>query len=233
MFSRNTLKAFAFLLMAIDHIGLILFPKLPVLRIVGRLSFPIFAYLLADGVSRTKNVRKMLRRLLFFAVVSQIPYSMAVYGYFTLSRLNIFFTLFMGAMACVPFQNAGQILTFIIIALLPNDYGCYGALLIVGFFVLIRSDWFLRQKAAIQKLQIFVLLLTLTVPYVIITGEGLQIFAIFAALLPPCSFKQGQPWGKWAYTIYPLHFLVLWAFTGFRTIAPCAHLAGLLTQMRH
>ena len=53
--SASTLKIIACILMVIDHVGVILLPHLLILRVIGRLSYPIFAYLLAEGCRYTRN----------------------------------------------------------------------------------------------------------------------------------------------------------------------------------
>ena len=58
--SNNTLKIIAMLSMLIDHIGLMIFPQYKFLRIIGRISFPIFAYMIAEGSLYTKNRKKDL-----------------------------------------------------------------------------------------------------------------------------------------------------------------------------
>ena len=55
LLSNNMLKIIAAIFMVCDHVGVILFPKIEFLRIIGRLSFPIFAYLIAEGAKHTKN----------------------------------------------------------------------------------------------------------------------------------------------------------------------------------
>ena len=44
------------------------------LTCVGRLAFPIFAFMIVEGYFHTKNLKKYVLRLLFFAVISEIPY---------------------------------------------------------------------------------------------------------------------------------------------------------------
>jgi hypothetical protein len=58
----------------VDHIGYILFPRVLWLRIVGRLAMPIFAYMIAEGCRHTKNRRKYLLTMVFFAAVCQVVY---------------------------------------------------------------------------------------------------------------------------------------------------------------
>ena len=52
------LKLIAIISMLIDHIGAILFPSSEVLRIIGRLAFPIFAFIIVEGYFHTKNLKK-------------------------------------------------------------------------------------------------------------------------------------------------------------------------------
>ena len=53
--SGNALKLLAALFMTIDHVGVLLLPHVIVLRILGRLALPIFAYMIAEGCRYTRN----------------------------------------------------------------------------------------------------------------------------------------------------------------------------------
>ena len=64
----NQLKLFALLAMTCDHIGVQLFPRLLILRIIGRLALPIFAYMIAQGCRYTKNKKKYLMTIAAVAV---------------------------------------------------------------------------------------------------------------------------------------------------------------------
>ena len=56
--SGNQLKIIAAISMTVDHLGFILFPSLIILRIIGRIAFPIFAYMIAEGCRYTKNEKR-------------------------------------------------------------------------------------------------------------------------------------------------------------------------------
>lgn len=73
------LKLIAAILMLIDHIGATLLPSYFILRIIGRLSFPIFAYIVAKGAKRTKDLDIYISRIIIFALASQIPF--VYFGY--------------------------------------------------------------------------------------------------------------------------------------------------------
>lgn len=131
---RNVLKLIALLTMAIDHIGAILYPNIIVLRIIGRISFPIFAYLLALGYKSTHNVKKYLRRLLLFGLLSEVPYILA----FNSDNLNIFFTLALGLMTIMLYEKKEYlyiIIVFYFAIFAHVDYGIYGVLVIFFMYV--------------------------------------------------------------------------------------------------
>ena len=95
--SNNALKIIAAVLMVCDHVGLLLFPKIEILRIIGRLAFPIFAYLIAEGAKHTKNRLRYLLTMAGFATAIQVGYyifnqslEMSVLVTFTLSLISIF-----------------------------------------------------------------------------------------------------------------------------------------------
>ena len=75
--SGNALKIIAALSMLIDHIGLIFFPHSATLRIIGRLSFPIFAYMIAEGCEYTRNKLKYFLSVFLLGAVCQAVYYIA------------------------------------------------------------------------------------------------------------------------------------------------------------
>lgn len=64
----------AMLTMLVDHLGMLFFPEIDLFRSIGRIAFPIFAWRLAMGFKYTKDRRAYFKRLLFFALISQLPY---------------------------------------------------------------------------------------------------------------------------------------------------------------
>ncbi|HWT75730.1 MAG TPA: TraX family protein [Mobilitalea sp.] len=83
--STFTLKMIAIIAMLIDHIGAIFIspsahPELYVLfRGIGRLAFPIFVFMVVEGYYHTRDVKKYLKRLGIFALISEIPFDLAFY----------------------------------------------------------------------------------------------------------------------------------------------------------
>ena len=72
--SNNALKILACIAMVIDHVGLLFFPYEMIFRKIGRLSFPIFAFLLAEGCKYTKNKPKHFLTLFGLTVICQVGY---------------------------------------------------------------------------------------------------------------------------------------------------------------
>ena len=74
----NQLKLIALVSMTCDHVGVQLFPKVLLLRIIGRLALPIFAYMIAEGCRYTRNRKKYLLRMASLAAVCQVVYFFAM-----------------------------------------------------------------------------------------------------------------------------------------------------------
>ena len=94
--SQEGLKLIACVTMLIDHIGAVFFPYAIGLRIIGRISFPIYCFLLAEGVHHTRSPLKYGLRLLLVAVISELPYDFLFYGRFTWLRNSVMVTLLLG-----------------------------------------------------------------------------------------------------------------------------------------
>lgn len=202
----DTLKFIALLTMLIDHIGYLLFPQFFIFRIIGRISFPIFAYLIAIGAKRTSNIKRYSLRLLGFALISQIPYNLFTQNLlFSFHAPNIFFTLLAGLLLILCFQKRDMLSLFIALTILicvgwlDLSYSYYGILLILSFYVF-EGDTLKTLGAVMVS----------TLQYFLQTGNPHQIYAFmslpFIFWLPPLGIKIP----KWiAYAFYPVHLLIL------------------------
>ena len=72
------LKLVAMLAMFCDHAGKMLFPQYRIMRIIGRLAFPIYAYCLAVGCVYTRNPLSYLKRIVLLALISQPLYAVSL-----------------------------------------------------------------------------------------------------------------------------------------------------------
>jgi hypothetical protein len=140
---RELLKWIAIITMTVDHVGTILYPEFTVLRLVGRLSFPLFAYLLMLGMETTRNIRNYFIRLFVFAFISQVPFFLALdSGPF--DSLNIFFTLSAGLLFIYFFKKGSVFVVVPMLAsvVLPFDYGIYGIAVIGCMYILKENTKF-------------------------------------------------------------------------------------------
>ena len=139
--SYSTLKLIALITMVIDHIGISY--DLELFRIIGRLSFPIYAFLIVNGFNYSKNIKRYLIRLLVFAVISEIPFQLFKYNHINLTFSNVFVTLSLGLIAIMFLKRyKNKIKKYLIVLLicicaelLGSDYGFRGVLLVVIFYL--------------------------------------------------------------------------------------------------
>lgn len=198
--------------MLVDHIGLLFFSEDPLFRIIGRMSFPLFAFLIAEGYGKTSNLRSYLFRLLSFAVISQLAY--VPFNYVlgdTLADLNIFFTLSAGLIAIIlwnrfslPVSLSALVLICALAEVASFDYGAYGVVTVfasrlvltnrtLGIAVLLllpEAITLLRLAWGVLSLQFFAVV---SVPFVALYN-GKRGFSLPRALL---------------YWFYPVHLLIL------------------------
>ena len=142
-FGRELLKWIAIITMTVDHVGAILYPEFTVLRLIGRLSFPLFAYLLILGMENTRNIRNYFVRLFIFALISQVPFFLAL-GYGPFDLLNIFFTLSFGLLFIHFFKKSSVFALVPLFAsfVLPFDYSIYGIAVIGCMYILKENTKF-------------------------------------------------------------------------------------------
>lgn len=100
------LKLLAMIAMTLDHIGCIFFPRLPLLRMIGRLAMPILCFFIGEGLRHTRNPQKYLLRLVGFALISELPFDLAFYGRVNWASQNVYFTLALGLMALRLLQSS-------------------------------------------------------------------------------------------------------------------------------
>jgi len=144
------IKLIAILTMIIDHIGLFFFPDIVAFRLIGRISFPLFAWLIANGAYHTKNSDLYLKRLFILACISQIPFTVAnvLIGHH-LWFFNVVFTLSLGLAAIIFINKTKDDLAKILIIssavgvayIFNTDYSFVGVLSIICFYYFYKSPW--------------------------------------------------------------------------------------------
>ncbi|MBK5241717.1 TraX family protein [Clostridium sp.] len=235
--TTSMLKVIAALLMLIDHTGAVIFSDAIILRLIGRLSFPIFAYLIVVGYTKTKSFSKYLTRLIVFAGLSQIPFSLAFgerssifsfsdfYSFFVGGsdpHLNVFFTLALGLLAIRIWDKKeselGRFIAVLSLALiaevLHTDYSMYGIAMILAFYIY-RDN---KIKTVISQTIVYIIfdasqILFYVYKFPSITLEIAWFSQALSLLALIFIFKYNHTKGKdlkyFFYAFYPLHLLVL------------------------
>ena len=233
-FPASALKWFAVLIMLVDHIGACLLEVFvlnyygvsplagridnlyfwlsldSVLRGIGRAAFPIFCFLLVEGAVHTRSPRKYLLRLASFALISEIPFDLALHNQpFYWGTQNVFFTLLAGLLVIQAFQSSpgqewrGMLALAVLGAaaeLCGTDYGAIGVAVIAVMYLLRERFW----AASVLSLILLVLL------------ARIEIFSIPAFLiLALYNGKRGRQPKYFFYVFYPVHLLILWAAGNF------------------
>ncbi|MDR1712585.1 MAG: conjugal transfer protein TraX [Coriobacteriales bacterium] len=146
--SGNALKIIAIVAMTCDHLAWLIFPGFsthPIalsMHVVGRLTAPIMMYFIAQGYYHTRDVKRYVARLLAFALLAQLPYSLLFGDTFTFpfGGLNVMWTFAMGLTALAIYKSDNprlrpwmkQILVWAcLFAAFPGDWSMPGAVAIL------------------------------------------------------------------------------------------------------
>ena len=151
------LKLIAIIIMFIDHMGAILFPRVLFLRMIGRIAFPIFAYLIAEGASHSHNRLNYFFRLLSFAFISETFFDIAFHSELNyLINTNVFFTLAF-AIATIYIYERLQVLSKEVNYL----SGVITIILIFGFKYLIDTRFLSRSSISMLMLGMVIALIVI------------------------------------------------------------------------
>ena len=216
--SGNTLKILAAIFMVIDHVGLMFFPTRIIFRIIGRLAFPIFAFMIAEGAKYTKNRTKYFLQMFGLGAICQLVYFFAMDSLYQCILITFSFSVVLIyaldhalkkkrfdawlLFACVLIATV--FLVEVLPHLLPNtdycvDYGIWGVLMPVVVF------------AAPGKLT---KLVCLCVPLTALAFVGVSYQWIAFFTLIPLALYNGTR-GKMKmknlfYIYYPLHLVAIY-----------------------
>lgn len=218
--SGNQLKIIALIAMTCDHVGLQLLPQFPLLRIIGRIAFPIFAYMIAEGCQYTHDRKKYLLAMWRLAAACQLVYFFAI-GSLYMSVL-VSFTLAISLIYLIDYARsrsgaaylaplAALCAVFFLCRVLPDlipstdyaiDYGLWGVLLPVLIYF---------EKDKTRKLR------NLAVGLALIALEtgGIQWYSLLALpLLALYTGKRGKLKMKnLFYIYYPAHLVVIYGIS--------------------
>ena len=230
--TSNMLRILAMAFMICDHLWAKVVPGNDWMTYVGRMTFPIFAFMISEGFIHTSNLKKYILRLLAFAVISEIPFNLFYGGsWFYPYHQNVMFTLLFGLLAIMLIDKAKKnrdaktiVKSALLVILLGIasficfvDYGFWGFLIIIKFYLfrIFPFAW-LAQLAAmvIINCELF------EGQFIVVDLFGksfefaTQGFAVFS-LIPIWLYggrkgKSSKIMQYGFYAFYPLHMIIIY-----------------------
>ena len=231
--SAAALHILAMLFMLMDHMWATVFPAQDWLTCVGRVAFPIFAFMAVEGYFHTHNFKKYALRMLLFAVLSEIPFDFMYGGtWFYPVHQNVIWTLLMGLLGIRFMETVRQkqkpwlfalaaVLTVLLGGVLGTlgmvDYYGVGVLTVFVFYFFRGRKWWclLGQAAALYWLNVELLGgLMYPVHLLGLDFELCQQGLALLALIPIWLYRGRQgyhskPFQYMCYAFYPVHMLLL------------------------
>ena len=216
--TNNVLKIIALITMTVDHIGVIFFPTIMAFRIIGRISMPIYAYMIAEGCKYTKNKLRYFLTVFILALICQIAYyvndkllimtTLISYSFSMLLIFLIAWTIKSKKYYAIIVTTLSFLLVGCGYYILPKvitkfafDYGIFCVTLPIGIY-LAKGKWFKLLACALGL--VLIVLDNIEIP--------LQWWSLLA-LIPLALYngKRGNLRIKYLFYLYfPLHFLVLY-----------------------
>ena len=231
--SSSALHILAMGLMLCDHLWAMLFPAAEWLTCLGRIAYPIFAFMIVEGYTHTHDLRRYMGRLLFWAVLSEIPFNLMYGGsVFYPFHQNVLWTFLLSLLMIVLAEKARRrfrpvpaallsagiaVLGFVLGYAAMTDYYGAGVLTVLAFYFFRGQTWW---KRLLQFLCLYVVNIQLLGGYCYIVnlfGHEFELtqqgFALLA-LLPIWLYRGRQGVRKKAfqyfcYAFYPVHMLLL------------------------
>lgn len=233
--NQNTglIRLLACLFMLIDHAGKMLFPRVPEMRLIGRLAFPLFAYGIAVGVVYTRNPVSYLKRIVLLALISQPLYALgldhAPRTMFSISFLDrpleairafyvnswqtpsILVSLALGLCILIAIRRRQWILALGVYMLCTRfasnlDYGIGGIRLMILFYALCE-----HPLLALPVLSAYMISWAGGSGYTFFGHSfGMRIYALPAVVFACLPLRGNIALPRWfVYSFYPAHLIVL------------------------
>ncbi len=229
--SGNALKIIAAILMVVDHIGYFLYPQYIILRILGRLSFPIFAFMIAEGCYHTRNKLRYFSGIFGLAVAYQVfnfffvrdPH-MCILVTFSIAILFIYLLQFLKERVVFNGTLLGKILAGVLLLLavavvyLLNrycsiDYGFWGCM-VPAFACILRKPKTVSVPwlEKLDRIPIHVLTFGIGLLLLSIDAGWVQMYCLLALpLLLAYSGNRGKMKMKsFFYIFYPVHVGIIY-----------------------
>ena len=216
--SNNQLKVIAMVAMVADHVGAYLFPQVTILRIIGRLAFPIYAYMIAEGCRYTRSMGRYLASMAVMATLCQVTYFIAMDSLYMC--ILVTFSLSIGLIWLLQFAEARQqdlfsrilvvlgfAAVYFLCEILPKQFPGTDYCIDYGFIGVVLPVVIYGSKDKAGRLTSCFLALVCLAAF----SPKIQWWSLLAMI--PLMLYNGQR-GKWNmkwffYFFYPIHLLII------------------------
>lgn len=214
------IKIIACITMVLDHIKYAV-PQTDcfITEYLGRISYPLFAFLVVEGYIHTSDLKKYYKRLLLFAIISQIPFMLFRTLVGEWKMLNIMFTLLLGLLSITAYDKIEKeyisfpICIFLILLgeFLNVDYGWFGVTTILILYIF-------RDSKILKSISYTILVIL----YFYFAGiriiNQITIMFFISMLLPIIPIllyngKQGKKIKYFFYWFYPIHMIIVYGLS--------------------
>ena len=230
--NNNTLKIIAMILMLLDHLWGTIIPGNQWMTLIGRMAFPIFAFLIVEGFFHTSDLKKYMKRLFIFGLISEIPFNLIYTGSIIFPfHQNVMFTLLLGLLIINEIDKLKntkeikkkiipilKIFLFLLISIIGFvDYGVTGVLTIVVFYLFrgFKLAWIGQLISLILLYNVFfegqsVILNIFNHEYFLPLQSIGVLSLIFIWLYNGEKGKNNKLIKYLFYSFYPVHMLVIY-----------------------
>ena len=226
--SGNVLKIIAAVAMTVDHVGLVLFPTVPVLRQIGRLALPIFAFMIAEGCAHTRNALRYFLSVLTLGLVCQTAYTVAMGSWYLCMPLSfslaIALVLALRKWKSALFDRAlwpkliwggaflgGVAAVWVLTQFVRLDYGFWGCMLPVAASLFRKTENTPRSLEKLDRNIVHILAMGVCMVMLALCLGPWQWWSMLALpFLKLYSGRRGKHKMKYFfYIFYPAHLLVI------------------------
>ncbi len=228
--SNNNIKMIAIVAMFCDHFCKALLNNNYWLTYIGRLAFPLFAFLIVEGYNKTSDFKSYLKRIFIFALISEIPYNLMFGSPIYLGGMNVLFTFLISLLVIrvmdlswkknkilgIGVGGIAVVLGVLVSSFVFTDYYGPGVLTVVSFWLFskIKYGWIMQLISLIYinwKIiagECFVIMLgsyELWVPF-----QAIAVLSMIPILMYNGELgRGGKKFQKFAYWFYPVHMTIL------------------------
>ena len=218
--TATQLKYVAVIAMLLDHIAWAFLPihtpLAQIMHIIGRITAPVMAYMVAEGYRHTKNLRQYLLRMFLFSLISWVPFSLFNKGVWPTSCFSVISSLFAGLlMICIweekklPQFLREALLVILALATITCDWG-----ITLPFMVFVFHRY--RDEPKEKWLYYYAIVIAQAATY--LYSDAAANYYIIGMLFVPLLLMQyngergsGGAFSKWFfYIFYPLHIYILY-----------------------